>query len=142
MTTLVPYGPERPKIGLQDMNSTTEDKVEIFWDPPKGEFTKYTLEIDRLNIKQRMGTHGMLTPVKNNNNWTDDIYEAILPSIKSGDLPNSNRRYFENLSYKLTSYTITGLEPAEAYLVTLGTKTGMVRAIFQIRNPQNFSKCL
>ena len=132
VTTLVPYGPERPKVGLQDMSGTTEDKVEIFWDPPKGEFTKYTLEIDRLNVKQRMATYGTVTPKfkkANSNNLTENIYEAVLPVVKPEELPLSNRRYIENLSYKLTRYTISGLEPAEAYLVTLGTKTGQVNIL-------------
>ena len=56
VTTLVPYGPERPKVGLQDMSGTTEDKVEIFWDPPKGEFTKYTLSIDLVHPASAKGT--------------------------------------------------------------------------------------
>jgi hypothetical protein len=36
------------------------------------------------------------------------------------------QRKVENLSYKLTTYTILGLEPGESYKITLGTKTGTV----------------
>lgn len=46
VTTLVPYGPEKPRAGMQRAAGT--DQVELFWDPPKGDFTRYTLRIDRL----------------------------------------------------------------------------------------------
>lgn len=36
----------------------------------------------------------------------------------------SSFRYIENLSNKLTEYTIPGLEPGERYRIELGTKTG------------------
>jgi hypothetical protein len=32
----------------------------------------------------------------------------------------------ENISSKLTTYTILGLEPGESYKIELGTKTGTV----------------
>ncbi len=35
-------------------------------------------------------------------------------------------RQMENLSHKLTSYTILGLDPGELYAVELATKTGNV----------------
>ena len=132
VTTLVPFGPERPKTGLQDQSSTSEDKVEIFWDPPKGEFTKYTLEIDKLEVRRRGTLYG--SPAMTAKNKQDsmpcisNIYEVISNRkyIDSNENVQENRRRIENLSYKLTRYIIQGLEPAEAYMVTLGTKTGMV----------------
>ena len=44
VTTLLPYGPEKPRGGV--LKSTTTDMVEITWDPPKGGFTKYVLCVD------------------------------------------------------------------------------------------------
>ncbi len=49
VTNLVPYGPEKPRAGMVKLSST--DQVEIFWDPPKGDFTKYYLDIDLLSEK-------------------------------------------------------------------------------------------
>ena len=37
-----------------------------------------------------------------------------------------NVRVMENISSKLTTYTILGLEPGESYKIELGTKTGTV----------------
>ncbi len=61
VTTLVPYGPEKPRSGMQKSAGT--DQVEIFWDPPKGDFTKYTLYIDKLrpSIKHMTSTEGTLS---------------------------------------------------------------------------------
>jgi len=44
VTNLVPYGPEKPRTGMTKAADTNQ--VEIFWDPPKGDFTKYVLEVD------------------------------------------------------------------------------------------------
>ena len=46
MANLVPYGPERPRSGM--VKSAGTNQVDIFWDPPKGEFKKYTLLIERI----------------------------------------------------------------------------------------------
>ena len=47
VTNLVPYGPERPRAGM--IKSAETDQAEIQWDPPKGEFTKYTLVIEKIS---------------------------------------------------------------------------------------------
>ena len=44
VTTLLPYGPEKPRAGI--LKSSTTDEVEIAWEPPKGGFTKYKLSVD------------------------------------------------------------------------------------------------
>ena len=49
VTNLVPYGPEKPRSGM--VKNTCTDQFEIFWDPPKGDFTKYYLDIDLLSDK-------------------------------------------------------------------------------------------
>ncbi len=36
VSNLMPYGPERPRNGL--VRSADSDQIEIFWDPPKGQF--------------------------------------------------------------------------------------------------------
>ncbi len=61
VTTLMPYGPEKPHSGMQKSAGT--DQVQIFWDPPKGDFTKYTLYIDKAMplIKQLPSTEETLT---------------------------------------------------------------------------------
>lgn len=44
VTTLLPYGPEKPRGGI--LKSSATDEVEIAWEPPKGGFTKYILSVD------------------------------------------------------------------------------------------------
>lgn len=44
------------------------------------------------------------------------------------------KRVMENLSSKLTTYTILGLEPGESYQIELGTKTGNVTTRQSIRD--------
>ena len=141
VTTLIPYGPERPKNGIQDPSGTGEDRIEIFWDPPKGEFTKYTLEIDKLKLLKASDKTASSAAVKNASilrlvsvnsgggsggtaEANKDAASALFQTTKSFD--RSSKRQIENLSHKLTRYTIMGLEPAEAYSVSLGTKTGQV----------------
>lgn len=43
-TSLLPWGPEVPRAGL--VKSVTETEIEIEWEPPKREFTKYILGVD------------------------------------------------------------------------------------------------
>ena len=47
VTTLIPYGAERPRTGM--LKSVDTDQAEIFWDPPRGDFTKYVLNIDKID---------------------------------------------------------------------------------------------
>ena len=44
VTTLLPYGPEKPRGGLS--KTVTTDEIEIAKEPPKGGFTKYVLCVD------------------------------------------------------------------------------------------------
>ena len=52
VTNLLPYGPEKPRLGMVkggvDGNPGTT-QIEIFWDPPRGEFTKYFLNIEKVS---------------------------------------------------------------------------------------------
>jgi hypothetical protein len=44
VTTLLPYGPGKPRAGI--LKAANTDEVEISWEPPKGGFTKYMLWVD------------------------------------------------------------------------------------------------
>ena len=44
-TTLLPYGPEKPRGG-SIVKSYGTNEVQIEWEPPKGGFTKYVLYVD------------------------------------------------------------------------------------------------
>ena len=53
VTHLVPYGPEKPRAGM--VKSVSPKQVEVFWDPPKGEFSKYIMTIIKLNAAPATG---------------------------------------------------------------------------------------
>ena len=54
VTNLIPYGPEKPRYGMvkKGEHNPGTNEVEIFWDPPRGEFTKYFLNIEKVSDKQ------------------------------------------------------------------------------------------
>ena len=51
VTNLIPYGPEKPRYGMvkKGEENPGTNEVEIFWDPPRGEFTKYFLNIEKVS---------------------------------------------------------------------------------------------
>jgi hypothetical protein len=122
VTNLVPYGPEKPRAGMVRIASTNQ--VEIFWDPPKGEFTKYVLKIDRLSDKTVMKPNSF--PRLNSLATKSSILDSAAVEQDQTEQTRPNVRVMENLSFKLTTYTILGLEPGEKYKIELGTKTGNV----------------
>ena len=65
-----------------------------------------------------------------------DENDVLLPgNISETSSESENIRIMENLSNKLTTYKILGLEPGEKYALQLGTKTGNVptnRPIYDI----------
>jgi len=109
------------------------DQVEIFWDPPKGEFTKYYLKIDQIVAKEIpkqesiLRLNSMYSTRSNNASVLDLDQDPKTP-------PSHMKRVMENLSSKLTTYTILGLEPGESYQIELGTKTGNVSTRQAIRD--------
>ena len=133
VTNLVPYGPERPKNGI--LEKAGANQLDLFWDPPKGEFTKYTLSIDKLVFaaKERgESKSSSAMPLPRNQSSTPHFstlisYETLV-SDEFGSALNiaAPPRRIENLSSKLTRYTVMGLDPGESYSVELGTKTGNV----------------
>ncbi|CAB4068022.1 unnamed protein product [Lepeophtheirus salmonis] len=122
VTNLSPYGPEMPRSGM--IKSVSTDQAEIFWDPPKGEFTKYTLALERIDKEKHEDVDTGAIWSKSN---IHPLPGQVLDENISRQLSfQRSTRKIENLSFKLTSYTILGLDPGELYRVELGTKTGNV----------------
>ena len=137
ITSLVPYGPERPRNGIVEKSGT--NKVEIFWDPPKGDFTKYVLCIDRAEVSH---------PGASRRNSSLNIVQVTSEAREKGEVrpdaaefDQSNLRRIE-LSSKLVRYTILGLDPGELYTVELGTKTGSVHTRQPIRDDTYMTSAL
>ena len=113
VTTLKPYGPEKPRGGKISKSVNTHE-VEIDWEPPKGGFTKYVLLVDN-NGSQ------LNNPLSR---YSSRIYKNtdIGSTSSFGTL---TKDYTErDISHLLTNYKITGLSPGEVYGITLLTKTG------------------
>uniref|UniRef100_A0A0K2UDL8 Protein tyrosine phosphatase, receptor type, J [Myotis lucifugus] n=1 Tax=Lepeophtheirus salmonis TaxID=72036 RepID=A0A0K2UDL8_LEPSM len=122
VTNLSPYGPEMPRSGM--IKNVSTDQAEIFWDPPKGEFTKYTLALERIDKEKHEDVDTGATLSKSS---IPPLPGQMLNENISGQLTlQKSARKIENLSFKLTSYTILGLDPGELYRIELGTKTGNV----------------
>lgn len=125
VTTLVPYGPERPVTGM--LKSAGTRQAEIFWDPPRGEFTKYTLVVDKI-LQESLVPEGM----QGNTKCASLVSLSSISAVsRVFHVDEEHTRTMENLSNKLTTYTIMGLEPGSKYRVELGTLTGHVST----RNP-------
>ena len=124
----MPYGAEKPRSGMVKTPHTTS--VEIFWDPPKGGFTKYTLSIDRLSDKMIMKPGSILripsymSKATSQAEQMDDLVEDE-NKINSDNMTRPNERTMD-LSHNLAEYTILGLDPGEKYKIELKTKTGNV----------------
>ena len=122
VTNLVPYGPEKPRSGM--LKNAGTNQVEIFWDPPKGDFTKYFLYIDRLSDIDVPRPESILRLNSARSSRSQGSFADLLDGTNEVDRPS--KRIMENISSKLTTYTILGLDPGESYKVELGTKTGNV----------------
>ena len=125
VTSLVPYGAEKPSAGMLKTFSTYS--VEIFWDPPKGDFGKYVLSVDKLSEKPIIKPESLIRmqslakSAHNLANWNSEFDQTDNPDDLTREL-----RTIE-ISHKLTTYTILGLDPGEKYRIVLGTKTGNVK---------------
>ena len=128
ITTLLPYGPERPRTGVIKSFTTTE--LEIHWESPKGEFTKYVLSVDpcmsslclaapELRKMSSLSNISGLTGLTNLSSNQSEADFNIFPEFEI-----SKDGWDKELSSKDTSASIPGLFPGEAYLVVLKTKTG------------------
>ena len=117
VTTLPPYGPEKPRGGRifkHDESEAKTEEVEIEWEPPKGGFTKYVLFVDS-NVQPST------KPISRQlSNYYKNMDVGSSASLRAKDKDFTERE----LNHSLTSYKITGLLPGEAYRVSLLTKTG------------------
>ena len=122
VTTLLPYGPERPRAGI--VKSVQTDEIEISWEPPKGGFTKYVMCVDpNVNTTNYQVTNtirlqnGIMNP---NFFYVNNDFQASAEMLTT-----INKDYTErDLSSLITEYKITGLYPGEIYGIELKTKTG------------------
>ena len=122
VTTLLPYGPEKPRAGMIKNVSTNE--IEVIWEPPKGDFTKYVIMIDPniLNVlkpfKKKISSLSQIQMTSAVHSNSVERYETI------DEYSLSDESWERELSSKLTHFTIVGVNPGEAYLIKLITKTG------------------
>ncbi|TRY75203.1 hypothetical protein TCAL_00641 [Tigriopus californicus] len=146
----------RPNMDPSKHIQLEEDKVKIMWKPADIERwlmsgTKHTRTQKSIDIDSYEVTIFPAETVNNTQNvsargtrrkptysvWFFDLVggRTELSSAKSrkitvdpnlADYDMSNQRRIENLSFKLTEYTILGLDPGDKYSVELGTKTGNV----------------
>ena len=117
VTTLPPYGPEKPRGGRifkHDESDAKTEEVEIEWEPPKGGFTKYVLFVDSKVHPSEKPISRQLSRIYRNL----DVGSAVSLGARDKDFTE------RELNHSLTSYKITGLLPGEAYRVSLLTKTG------------------
>ena len=138
---LIPYGPEKSRSGMvkKAENNPGTNQIEIFWDPPRGEFTKYFLNIEKASEKI-FSIEDIITGNLMKGNRSDSKSVFVQSNIlnlttclqgSSFDVANEHSvstpiRVVHYLSPKLTTYTILGLEPGEKYAIELGTMTGEV----------------
>ena len=113
VTTLLPYGPEKPRGGSLCKSYATNE-VEIEWEPPKGGFTKYVLFVDN----NTTNTAPFMT------RYSSRIYKNVDIGSTSS-FGTIIKDYTEKeLSHLISSYKISGLLPGEVYGITLLSKTG------------------
>lgn len=141
VTNLIPYGPEKPRSGMikEGEGNPGTNQIEIFWDPPRGEFTKYFLNIEKVsdinyNAEELAAGNYMRTKsadsipilIHNNISTLNSYFRGNSTENTSEEEVPATIRVVQNLSNKLTTYTILGLQPGEKYAIELGTITGEV----------------
>ena len=129
VTSLVPYGAEKPSAGM--LKSFSTYSVEIFWNPPKGDFGKYVLSVDKLSEKPIIKPESLIrmqSLAKSANSSANNVASWGNSEFNQTDNPDDLTREIRaiEISRKLTTYTILGLDPGEKYRIVLGTKTGNV----------------
>ena len=141
VTNLLPYGPEKPRSGIvkEAEGNPGTHQVEIFWDPPSGDFTKYILEVCKIpNLKHSVtelhNPAGAINPPGSFNRMNSVQSKAsVVPyNISMAQLTNMEENLEEeipkpakySINNKLQAYTIEKLLPGEQYEVELKTITG------------------
>ena len=126
ITTLLPFGPEASRAGIVKSCSTTE--VEITWEPPRGEFSKYVLLVDPClsSIQYTIPDYRKGSSISTISNTTTSTLVSACEGRDSEtqNLVLSEEGWSRELNYRETSFTITGLNPGEPYLIYLKSKTG------------------
>ena len=132
VTTLLPYGPGKPRAGM--VKATTTDEIELIWEPPKGGFTKYVvskkqycaiLKVYPLNACLQLCVDPTVTSCRPNTD-TVRLQNGIMnPNFYCGDTLVVSRPelagsldtdYSEReLSGQLTEHKLTGLSPGSTY---------------------------
>ena len=123
VTTLLPYGPEKPRAGI--IKTVQTDEIEISWEPPKGGFTKYVLAVDP-NVTTMYNHRNTVNRLQNgimNPNFYVNGY--IANSVDFHQLTITKDYTERELSSMITEYKISGLSPGETYGIELKTKTGL-----------------
>ena len=115
VTTLLPYGPEKPRGGI--VKAITTNEVEIAWVPPKGGFTKYVLCVDP-NVTSTLKTS--IRPMLERSFYMNGQIGSTV-SFEKLVVHDYTERELSNL---LTDNKISGLSPGETYGIVLKTKTG------------------
>ena len=141
VTNLLPYGPEKPRSGIvkETEGNPGTHQVEIFWDPPSGDFTKYMLEVCKIpNLKHSVTElhnppGGSNPPGSFNRMNSVQSKASVVPyNISMAQLTNMEENLEEeipspvkySINNKLQAYTIEKLLPGEQYEVELRTITG------------------
>jgi hypothetical protein len=134
VTNLLPYGAERPRCGMvkkSDGNPGT-NQIEVFWEPPRGDFTKYELQVMKIpNIKQSvtdLPTHPSsfvrMTSIQSKSSVVPYNISTAHFSSNPSIIDEVIGPTIYNINSKLQTYTIPGLQPGEKYEIQLKTKTG------------------
>lgn len=121
VTTMLPYGPEKPRAGI--IKSVQTDEIEINWEPPKGGFTKYVLAVDP-NVTTM---YNVTNTVRLQNGIMNPGFyvNGFMASTLDFQQLTVSKEYTEReLSSMITEYKISGLSPGETYGIELKTKTG------------------
>ncbi|XP_023334449.1 uncharacterized protein LOC111705966 isoform X2 [Eurytemora carolleeae] len=118
VTNLLPFGPVKPRNGM--CKSTETHEVEISWETPKGDFTKYVLIVDPiLDAAKPDGREGKL---QSSSGIRFNDRESVDMDLNPSLMPNGLQEI--EISSKATCFSLTNLSPGEAYKIELKTKTG------------------
>jgi hypothetical protein len=109
VTPVMPYGPVLPRSG-SIAKASYPDSVELFWDPPKGDFSKYVVTVSTIVDGSVQATFPSSDPMQLDHEGSggDDSKQAK---------PLDRQRQLV-LPSKMNSYTLMGLDPGEKYNVS------------------------
>jgi len=111
------------------LKTANTNEVEIAWEPPKGDFTKYVLTVENLVPGPKGVPRAIipsLPPLPQVPLYTSQMSNSgSNQNIGSfGDLSDGPGMTRRDISSKVTNFVVHGLSPGEIYSVQLLTKTG------------------